>query len=110
MFKSLKDKVLSKSLATLINFKIKEYGEMLKLNLDSKNKIIDFEIMLKGEKEPLKVFVSNYAINEENGKYYLYAEDIKTSREWINIVIENYLTAQKIELTEKIVKILQILI
>lgn len=110
MFSSLKDKALSKSLETIINLKIKEYGEMLKLNLDSKEKSIEFEIMLKGEQEPLQVYVSNYVISEEDGKYYLYAEDIKTSREWINIVAENYLKDQKIELTEKIAKTLQILI
>ena len=110
MFRGLKDKALSKSLEVAINLKIKEYGEMLKLNLDSQNKTIEFEVMLKGEKEPLKVFVNNYEISEENGKYYLYAKDIKTSREWINIVAENYLKDEKIEIPEKIAKTLQILI
>ena len=110
MLKALKDKALSKSLEVAINLKIKEYGEMLKLNLDSHNKTIEFEIMLKGEKEPLKVYVSSYEISEESGKYYLYAKDIKTSREWINIVAENYLKGEKIELPEKIAKTLQILI
>ena len=110
MFRGLKDKALAKSVELAINLKIKEYGEMLKLNLDSKNKTIEFEIMLKGEKEPLTVFVNNYEISEENGKYFLYAKDIKTSREWINVVAENYLKGEKIELPEKIAKTLQILI
>ena len=110
MFKKLKDKALSKSLEVAINLKIKEYGEMLNLNLDSQNKTIDFEVMLKGEKEPLKVFVKNYEISEENGKYFLYAKDISTSREWINVVAENYLKGEKVELPEKIAKTLQILI
>jgi len=110
MLRGLKDKAISKGLSLAINLKIKEYGEMLSLNLDSKNKTIDFEVMLKGEKEPLKVFVKNYEISEENGKYFLYAKDIETSREWINIVAENYLKGEKIELPEKIANMLQILI
>jgi hypothetical protein len=110
MFGGLKDKALSKSLETVINLKIKEYGKMLKLNLNSKEKSIDCEIMLKGEKEPLQVYVNNYIISEEDGKFHLYAEDIKISREWINIVVENYLKNQKIELPEKIAKTLQILV
>jgi len=110
MFKSLKDKALSKAIISGINLKIKEYGKMLKLNLDSTNKTIELEIMLKGEKEPLKVFVNSYEISEEDGKYFLYAKDIKTSREWINIIAENYLKGEKIELSEKIAKTLQILI
>jgi len=110
MFKSLKDKALSKAVIAAVNLKIKEYGKMLKLNLDSTNKTIELEIMLKGEKEPLKVFVNSYEISEEDGKYFLYAKDIKTSREWINIIAENYLKGEKIELPEKIAKTLQILI
>ncbi len=110
MLRKLKDKALAKSLQVAINFKIKEYGEMLKLNLDSQNKKIDFEVMLKGEKEPLKVFVNEYEITEENGKYFLFAKDITTSREWINIVAENYLKGEKIELPEKIAKTLEILV
>ena len=110
MFRGLKDKALSKSLEVAINFKIKEYGEMLKLNLDSQNKTIEFTIILKGEKEALEVFINNYEISEEEGKYYLYAKDIKTSREWINIVAENYLKGEKVELPEKIAKTLQILV
>jgi len=107
MFKSLKDKALSKAVIAAVNL---EYGKMLKLNLDSTNKTIELEIMLKGEKEPLKVFVNSYEISEEDGKYFLYAKDIKTSREWINIIAENYLKGEKIELPEKIAKTLQILI
>ena len=83
---------------------------MLNLKLDSKNKTIEFEVELKGEKEPLKVYVNEYVVSEEDGKYYLYAKDIKTSREWINIVAENYLKGEKIEIPEKIAKMIQILI
>jgi len=110
MFGKLKDKALSKSLEVAINLKIKEYGKMLKLNLNSQEKTIELEVMLKGEKEPLKVYVNEYVVSEEDGKYYLFAKDIKTSREWINIVAENYLKGEKIEIPEKIAKTLQILI
>ena len=110
MLKALKDKALSMAIETAINLKIKEFGKMLKLNLDSIKKTIELELMLKGEKEPLSVFISEYTISEENGKYYIHAKDIKTSREWINIVAENYLKDEKIEIPEKIAKTLQILI
>jgi hypothetical protein len=110
MFRGLKDKALSKSLEFAINQKIKDYGKMLKLNLNSKDKTIEFEIMLKGEKESLIVYIDNYMISEENGKFHLYAEDVRTSREWINIVAENYLKNQKIEVPDKIAKTLQTLI
>jgi hypothetical protein len=110
MFKSLKDKTVSFGLRQVINLKIKEYGEMLKLNLDSANKTIDLELMLLGEKEPLEVNVGNYEIIHKDGKEYLSAKNITTSREWINIVAKNFLENQEIEIPKNIADTLKIII
>ena len=110
MFKGLKDKALSTAIKTAINLKIKEFGEMLRLNLDSQNKKIELELMLLGEKEPLYVEVGSYEISEEDGKHYLIAKDIKTSREWINIVAKNYLENQKFEIPANVAEILKIIV
>lgn len=108
-FVGLKDKALSKGLEFAINLKIKEFGEMLNLKLDSQNKTISLELMLLGEKEPLNVEVGSYEISEEDGRFYLIAKDIKTSREWINIVAKNYLENQKFEIPENIAKTIKII-
>jgi len=110
MLRSLKDKTLSFGIKQAINLKIKEFGEMLKLNLDSQNKTISLELMFLGEKEPLYVEVGSYEISEEDGKYYLLARDVKTSREWINIVAKNYLENQKFEIPESVAKTLKIIV
>jgi hypothetical protein len=110
MFLRLKDKALSKAAQVAINLKIKEVGEMLKLNLDSENKTIELELMLKGEKEPLYVKVGKYEISQEGEKYYLVAKDINTSREWINVVASNYLENQKFEIPQKIAQTLKVLV
>jgi hypothetical protein len=109
MFASLKDKTVSFTLKQAVNFKIKEFGEMLNLKLDSQNKTIELELMLLGEKEPLNVKVGSYEISEEDGKFYLIAKDVKTSREWINIVAKNYLENQKFEIPENIAKTIKII-
>jgi len=110
MFKGWKDKAISATVKTAINVKIKEFGEMLRLNLDSQNKKIELELMLLGEKELLYVEVGSYEISEEGGKHYLIAKDIKTSREWINIVAKNYLENQKFEIPENVAKTLKIIV
>ena len=68
MFKKIKDVALSKGVKMAINNQIKEYGKMLKLNLDSNQKSIEMEVLLDGEHEPLKVHVKNYEMTEENAK------------------------------------------
>jgi hypothetical protein len=93
-----------------INYKVKEYGEMIKLNLDSNAKTIELELMLEGEKEPLHVKVNRYELREENGRYYLIAEDIVTSRAWINTVAAQYLHGQKFEIPEEYAKLLKVVV
>jgi hypothetical protein len=110
MFRKMKDSALSKGLKAAINYKVKEYGEMIKLNLDSNAKTIELELMLEGEKEPLHVKVNRYELREENGRYYLIAEDIVTSRAWINTVAAQYLHGQKFEIPEEYAKLLKVVV
>jgi hypothetical protein len=108
MFSKMKDKALSKGLVMAVNHQIKEFGEMLKFNLDSKSKTIELEIMLEGEKESLHVKVNSYKLTEENRKHYLVANDIVTSRAWINSVASQYLSGQKFEIPAEYAKMLKL--
>jgi len=110
MFAKIKDKTISFSVKTILNIKFKEYGEMLKLNLDSTNKTIELEVMLKGEKEPLEIKVNQYEIIQENGKYFIHINGLKTSREWINVIAKNYLEDEKFELDSKLAEVLKVLV
>ena len=106
----MKDATLSKGVKIAINRKVKEYGKMIKLNLDSDNKTIELELMLDGEKEPLHVKVNHYKLSHENGRHYLVAEDIVTSRAWINTVASQYLHGQKFEIPEEYAKLLKVVV
>jgi len=110
MFKRAKDIALSKGVQMALNHKIKEFGEMIKLNLDSQNKTIELEVMLEGEKEPLHVKVNRYALNEENGSHYLVAEDIVTFRAWINTIASQYLSGQRFEIPQEYAKLLKVVV
>ena len=110
VFKKMKDSALSKGLKVAINYKVKGYGEMIRLNLDSDAKMIELELMLEGEKEPLYVKVNHYELGEEGGKHYLIAKDIVTSRAWINTVAAQYLHGQKLEIPEAYAKLLKVVV
>jgi hypothetical protein len=110
MFSKMKDKALSKGLVMAVNHQIKEFGEMLKFNLDSKSKTIELEIMLDGEKEPLHAKVNHYKLTEEDGKNFLVAKDVVTSRAWINTVASQYLSGQKFEIPTEYAKMLKLVV
>jgi hypothetical protein len=104
----LRDKALSKGVELAVNSRIRRFGKVLKFQLDSREKTIELEILLKGEHEPLRVSLKRYEIVEEESRYYLLAENIVTSREWINTVAENYLAGQRFEIPERYAKILML--
>lgn len=108
--KKIKDAALSKGVKMAINSQIKEYGEMLKLNLDSQKKSIELEVMLKGEKEHLAVNVQKYEIAQEGEKYFLKIRGVKTSREWINTVASSYLEDKAFEIPAEYAKMLKVVV
>ncbi len=110
MFKKMKDTTLSKAAKIAINTQIKEYGKMLKLNLDSKQKSIEMEVMLDGEHEPLSVHVRNYEMTEENGKHFLKVHGVTTSRAWINTMASSYLEGKTFEIPAEYAKILKVIV
>jgi len=110
MIKKMKDTALSKGAKIAINYRIKGYGKMLKLNLDSKRKSIEMEVMLDGEHEPLSVHVRNYEMTEEDGKYLLKVYGVSTSRAWIDTIASSYLEGKSFEIPAEYAKMLKIVI
>jgi hypothetical protein len=110
MFGKMKDKALSTGAKMVINTQIKEYGKMLKLNLDSEKKRIEMEVMLEGEKEPLRVEVERYVLKEERGKHLLQIYGVKTSRAWINTVAASYLEGKSFEIPAEYAKMLKVVV
>ena len=110
MLKKMKDVTLSKGVKVAINSQIKEYGKMLKLNLDSTNKSIEMEVMLDGEHEPLAVHIKKYELVEEDGKYMLIIHDVSTSRAWIDVVASSYLEGKAFEIPAEYAKMLKVIV
>lgn len=106
----MKDAVLSKVAKIAINYQIKKYGKMLKLNLDSKQKSIEIEVMLDGEHEPLLVHVKNYMMVEEGGRHFLKVYGVSTSRAWINTIASSYLEGKSFEIPAEYTKMLKVII
>lgn len=109
MLSKIKDKTLSAGARVAINRQLKEYGKMLKLNLDSQEKSIELEVLLDGEKEPLSVKVDNYRLEEDQGKFFLKIYGVHTSRAWINTVASSYLEGKSFEIPAEYAKMLKVI-
>jgi hypothetical protein len=70
---------------------IKEYSDMVDFSIDSKNKNISIQFLLKGEKEQIEAKIKKYNITSDDDGTYFKFTSIKTNREWLNIVIDNHI-------------------
>ena len=110
MLKLFKDTAISKGLQLASNSLIKEYGKVLKLNINSKDKSIDLEVMLEGELEPISVNIGGYHIIEDSGKKFIVLDNITTSRAWLNRVANNFLNGKRFELPQQYADLLEMII
>ena len=110
MMGKMKDAALSKAAQVALNVYIKEYGKMLKLNLDSQNKSIEMELLLDGEVEPLHVKIDRYELTEEDGVHFLKISGITTSRAWINTLAASHLEGKRFEIPAEYAKMLKVIV
>ena len=68
---------------------LKKYGKMTGLEIDKEAKTICADLELKGEKEGVRVKLSNYRLVQEDGKNPVFElGTIEVSREWLDAVLK----------------------
>ena len=68
---------------------LKKYGKITKLEIDKENKTINVDLDLKGEKEGIRIKLSDYRFIQEEGKNpFFEAGIIEVSREWLSILLK----------------------
>lgn len=105
-----KDKALSKSLELLAESAVSRYGRLISIRLNSLNRTVELEVMLKGESAPLSIKMNEYEIITEEGKHYLTCSDISVSREWMKILAEDLLKGKRLEVPAKYAKLVEAVI
>jgi len=66
-----------------------QYGRMTKLEIDRANKTVSVDLDLKGEKEGIRITLSNYQLIQSAGKNPLFEPGtIEVSREWLNALLK----------------------
>jgi hypothetical protein len=68
---------------------LKKYGRLTRLEIDRNNKTIHADLDLKGEKEGVRITLSNYQLVQEKDKNPLFAPGaIEVSREWLDALLK----------------------
>src|SRR2546423_1373513 len=98
-FQKTKDRLIEKTAPAALNETVfRDYGQITSLEIDSKDKSIHFEAMLRGEKEPIRVEIRRYEIIERDDRVFFVTKEIQTSREWVTTLAQKELVDRPIPL------------
>lgn len=79
---------------------------MTQLQIDSTNKTASVELDLKGEIQPLRVKINRYELTTMGEKTYIEIKEFETSREWINVLAQQFVKGKKFEVPELVKAVL----
>ena len=117
MFGSFLDKAKGQALSMagrkILGSYLEKYGEMLDFSVQPDTKTITLEVLLKGEQSPIKIVLDGYELLEPtapNGKPALRVTRATASREWMQVLLGQYLEGKPIELPPQAAPLLKLLI
>ena len=96
MFGGIKDSLASSAAKAVLAGRIERYGRLLDLRIRSREKTIGAVLMLAGESEEVRIDVSRYRVIASGAEHALVIESITTSREWLQLLLEDFLVGKPI--------------
>lgn len=104
-----KDATLAFTARIAINTKLRSIGQMTELSIDTKNKRVRVRLELLGEKEPIEVEILRYSLKEKGETTYITIEEATSSREWVTVVLRDFVVGQDFALPAKAGAVLKFL-
>ena len=97
MLGALKDNLASLAAKSMLAGRMERYGQLTDLRIRSKEKMLFVEVLLAGEAQEIRIEVGRYRIvPAESGKIALVIESITASREWLQLLLEDFVVGQPI--------------
>ena len=90
---------------------LERYGAMLNFSVDSEKKILQLEMLLKGESEPIQLTLSDYEIVQPAGEApVLRVGQVAASREWVEVALREFVRDKSFALPAKVAPLLKLLL
>ena len=89
-----------------MNGHIKEYGEVIKLNIDNDRSVAELAIDLKGELETLELNVK-YEVERQGSESMIIVNEAHASKQWIDALLSKYAIGRKIPIHAEFAELLE---
>ena len=114
LLKNLLDKTKGQAISLagkqFLSVYLAKYGTMLNFSVHPDSKKIYAEILLKGEDTPIKLNLDGYEISGPADKPTLRVAKVSASREWLEVVLREFVEGKPIELPPKAAPLLKLLL
>ena len=110
MLNTMKDKALSKGANIALNKYVSKYGHIGNLSLNTKFKTMQLKILLDGDVKPIDVHIENYELIDNDSKHFLKISGIKTSKQWLDRLADEYLESKEFHISSEYATILKAII
>jgi hypothetical protein len=84
-----KDFAIEKALILFLRPKVKRYGDLRRLSVDTTSKILTAEIRMLGDPLPLEATEVHYRVEESTTGLIIIFFDFKLSKEWIQNLVDD---------------------
>lgn len=105
-FKAVKEGAIEVAAKAYLNRKIGNFGSVTRLEIDPRAGTVSVEVQLKGEVSPIAVNVGSYTLVQKGDAQYITLRDVRASREWIGLAVEEYVAGREFKIPEAVAKLL----
>jgi hypothetical protein len=91
---SVKDSGASAAIQRWLSRELADYGEVLDFKISSRDRSAELQVLLKGEREKLAIYIEQYEVISAD-KDYIIVQRARASREWVNAVLRNFVIGQR---------------
>jgi len=101
----MKDWLIQKTVPGLLNDRVlKPYGELRDFKFSSCERSAEGELMLHGEREPIRFRIGSYDLFTEADRTYIVINQFAASREWITRLAQDFVVGKRFALPEGVGK------
>ena len=101
-FRRAKDHFIERTAPSVLNATLMaDYGTITEIELDSDERKLHLEALLRGERDPIRVEIGSYEIARRDGVAFFTIKQIATSREWITTLARQQLVGRPIPLPKE---------
>lgn len=95
---AIKDKAVVVAARSQLQRHLEGFGEITRLELDSRAKTLEAEVMLKGEAAPVSLRVGRYEIRRRGAEAWLVVDEVTASRAWITAAAAKHVSGREFRL------------